>query len=101
MGSVLTVAAAVEANLTVGEVVEAKMREMADLLQATSPTSALEQEYVDWLMQETARGFPAGVLAGLIALCPRVELGETCGAYAARLIDFAHPSHTTTPKGGS
>lgn len=82
----LSVTEAVEAKLTVGEVVEAKVRELADICRTTAPKTTVEQHHVDWLMQEVAKGWPAAVLAGLIAFLPRVEQGETCGAYGTRVL---------------
>lgn len=82
----LSVADAVAADLSVREVVEAKVSEMADICQTTVPHAVLRQGHVDWLMQEVARPWPAAVLAGLMALMPRVEDGETCGAYGDRLL---------------
>lgn len=90
MAAALTPAQAVEADLTVGEVVEAKVDEMSVILRETSPETPVEQDHADWLIGELSTGWPAAVLAGLIALVPRVEDGETCGAYGERLAEALH-----------
>lgn len=82
----LSVADAVAADLSVREVIEKKVAELADICQTTVPDAVLKQEHADWLMQEVARPWPAAVLAGLMALMPRVEDGETCAAYGDRLL---------------
>lgn len=84
--AMLSVAEAVEAGLTVGEVIEAKLTELAGICRTTTPETVVEQHHVDWLMQEIAKGWPAAVLAGLIACLPRPELGETCGEYGTRVL---------------
>lgn len=83
---VLSVADAVEADLTVGQVVVAKVTELADICRTTVPNAVLNQDHADWLMLEISAGWPAAVLAGLMALMPRVEVGESCGAYGGRLL---------------
>lgn len=82
----LSVAEALEADLTVGEIVEAKMRELADICRTTTPETVLEQHHADWLMQEIAKGWPAAVLLGLVTCLPRVEQGETCGEFGTRVL---------------
>lgn len=85
MAAALTPAQAAEANLTVGEVIAVKLDEMTVILRETSPTTPVEQHHVDWLTQEISKGWPAAILAGLMAFAPRVEDGETCGAYGERV----------------
>jgi hypothetical protein len=87
MAAALTPAQAAEADLTVQEVIGAKVDEMSVILRETSPTTPVEQDHADWLIRELSTGWPAAVLAGLIALVPRVETGETCGAYGERLAE--------------
>lgn len=82
----LSVAEALEADLTVGEIVEAKMTELAGICRTTAPETVLEQQHADWLMQEIAKGWPAAVLLGLVTCLPRVELGETCGEFGTRVL---------------
>lgn len=87
MADALTPAQAAEANLTVGEVIDAKLDEMAVILRETAPTSPVEQHHADWLIRELSTTWPAAVLAGLIALVPRVDEGETCKAYGDRVAE--------------
>lgn len=82
----LTVGEAVEADLSVGDVIKEKLIDVANICRTTAPDAVAAQDHIDWLMQEAATTFPAVVLAGLIALMPRVEAGETCGAYGDRLL---------------
>lgn len=82
----LSVAEAVAADLTVHEVVVAKLTELADICRTTVPNAVLKQDHADWLMLEISAGWPAAVLAGLMAWMPRVEADESCGAYGGRLL---------------
>lgn len=82
----LTPAAAVTERLTVGEVLDAKLTEVAGLCKTTAATSPLEQKHIYWLIEQVAKDFPAAILGGLIALVPPVEHGETGQAYGERLL---------------
>lgn len=82
----LSVAEAVEADLTVGEVVEAKLTELAGICRTTAPETVVKQKHIDWLMQEIAKGWPTAVLLALGTCLPPVELGETCGEYGTRVL---------------